>query len=248
MQFGDRSYGEEKEEVAKYGIEFMKELQKQGIISVIKHFPGHGAVNQDSHFFLPKIKMKMEQLEKEDMYPFEQAIKNGADSILMGHLIVKSETRELPASLSRKFITKYLRKKYHYRGLIITDDLKMKAIKFFYGTQKAVKKAFEAGNDVILFRISPDKQEQIINEIYDLVRQRDKQKIKRITNNNDSYDKLFRIIEDLADDSEKLEKVRDSLDSYIDKINIIGAYENEKFYKIRIINLILNCKKFPNWS
>lgn len=68
----------------------------------------------------------------------------------------------------------------------------------------------------------------------------DKQKIKLITSNNDSYDKLFKIIENLSNDSEKLEKVRDSLDSYIDKINIIGAYENEKFYKTRICR----CNKF----
>ena len=64
--------------------------------------------------------------------------------------------------------------------------------------------------------------------------ERGKQKIKKLTKNNDSYDKLFEIIENLSSDNEKLEKVRNSLDSYIDKINIIGAYENEKFYKIRI--------------
>ena len=62
----------------------------------------------------------------------------------------------------------------------------------------------------------------------------DKQKIKKLTENNDSYDKLFAIIKDLLNNSEKLEEVRNSLDSYIDKINIIGAYENEKFYKIRL--------------
>lgn len=62
----------------------------------------------------------------------------------------------------------------------------------------------------------------------------DRQKIKRLTRNNDSYDKLFAIIKDLSNNSEKLEEVRNSLDSYIDKINIIGAYENEKFYKIRL--------------
>ena len=60
----------------------------------------------------------------------------------------------------------------------------------------------------------------------------DKQKIERLTRDNDSYDKLFAIIEDLSNNSEKLEEIRNSLDSYIDKINIIGAYENQKFYKI----------------
>lgn len=75
--------------------------------------------------------------------------------------------------------------------------------------------------------------------------ERDKQKIERLTRNNDSYDKLFEAIEDLSNNSEKLEEVRNSLDSYIDKINIIGAYENQKFYKIGFsdaINLILECK------
>ena len=68
----------------------------------------------------------------------------------------------------------------------------------------------------------------------------DRQKLKGITRNNDSYDKLFAIIKDLSNNSEKLEEVRNSLDSYIDKINIIGAYKNEKFYKIRIFR----CSKF----
>lgn len=70
-------------------------------------------------------------------------------------------------------------------------------------------------------------------ELYSLT-EMDRQKIKRLTRNNDSYDKLFAIIKDLSNNSEKLEDVRNSLDSYIDKINIMGAYENEKFYKIRI--------------
>lgn len=72
----------------------------------------------------------------------------------------------------------------------------------------------------------------------------DKKRIKNLTKNNDSYEKLFNVIEELSSDTNKLEKVRDSLDSYIDKINIAGSYENEKFYKIGFsdaINLILEC-------
>ncbi len=70
--------------------------------------------------------------------------------------------------------------------------------------------------------------------------EKDKEKIKNLTKNNDSYEKLFGILEDLSNTPQNLEKVRNSLDSYIDKINIIGAYENEKFYKIRIFR----CSKF----
>ena len=155
---GDRSFGKDKEIVSKYGIITMQELQKNNVVSVIKHFPGHGATKQDSHNFLPIINKKMETMEKEDMYPFEQAIRNNADAILVGHLLIKNVTGIYPASLSRKFITKYLRKKYRYNGVIITDDLKMRAIKFFYGTKLSVRKAFEAGNDIIVFRFNKNEE------------------------------------------------------------------------------------------
>lgn len=72
--------------------------------------------------------------------------------------------------------------------------------------------------------------------------EKDKEKIKNLTKDNDSYEKLFGLLEDLSNNPQNLEKVRNSLDSYIDKINIIGAYENEKFYKIRIFR----CSKLNN--
>lgn len=162
---GDRCYGKTKEEVADYGIAFMKKLQEQGILSVVKHFPGHGATKKDSHYFLPMIKERIEYLENEDMYPFQQAIKNGAEAILIGHLLLRNVTGIFPASLSKKFITKYLRKKYRYNGLIITDDLKMRAIRLWYGAEFAVRKAFEVGNDVIVFRFSQEEERKAIDTV-----------------------------------------------------------------------------------
>lgn len=166
---GDRSYSDDKKKVAKYGVATMKELQKNDIISVIKHFPGHGATKQDSHYFLPIINESMKKIESEDMYPFEQAIENGADALLVGHLLIRGVTGIYPASLSRKFITKYIRRKYRYNGLIITDDLKMRAIKLFYGPDLAVKRAFEAGNDIIVFRFAEEEEKRVLNKIEDLV-------------------------------------------------------------------------------
>ena len=75
-----------------------------------------------------------------------------------------------PASLSRKFITKYLRAKYRYNGLVVTDDLKMRAIKFFYGPDTAVRKAFEAGNDIIVFRFNKDEEQRVLDKIESLVK------------------------------------------------------------------------------
>lgn len=162
---GDRCYGETKEEVASYGIVAMKKLQEEGILSVIKHFPGHGATKQDTHYFLPMIKEKIEILEKEDIYPFRQAIRNGAEAVLVGHLMIKNVTGIYPASLSKNFIGTYLRKKYKFNGLIIADDLKMRAIRFLYGEEFALRKAVEAGNDVVLFRFQKQEEKQAIEKL-----------------------------------------------------------------------------------
>jgi beta-N-acetylhexosaminidase len=219
---GDRCYGENKEEVTKYGIEVMKNLQIQGIIPVIKHFPGHGATKQDSHAFLPVIATKMEKLEKEDMYPFEQAIKSGADAILVGHLLIKNVTGVYPASLSRKFIYKYLRKKYKYNGVIVTDDLKMKAIKMIYGADRAVKKAFEAGNDVIVFRFSSVEEKRVIENIINLTK---KGKIKEYRINK-SVKRIIKLKEkyNIADNSEEdginVEEINDRIQEVRRKCNI----------------------------
>lgn len=162
---GDRCYGDNKEDVEKYGIEIMKQLQENKVISVIKHFPGHGLTKKDSHFRIPKVKEKIEILEKEDMQPFEMAIKNGADAIMVGHLIIKDIDKKYPASLSKKVIQKYLIEKNNYNGLIITDDMKMMAIRLHYNMKRAVKRAILAGNDIVMIGLQYNKIEKIIKYI-----------------------------------------------------------------------------------
>lgn len=151
---GDRCFGDNKDDVCKYGIEFMKKTQKQGVIPIIKHFPGHGATIQDSHMKLPIVKIKKEELAKEDMVPFEKAIENGADGIMVGHIMIKDMDSKYPASLSKKIIKTYLKEKYNYKGLIFTDDLKMLAIRLRYLPSTAAKLAIKAGNDVIMSGMS----------------------------------------------------------------------------------------------
>lgn len=164
---GDRAYSADVNIVSKYGIEYMKELQNKNVIPIIKHFPGHGLTIKDSHFILPIVKKDMPKLGKEDMLPFERAIKEGADALLVSHLLIKGETQNMPASMSRRFITKYIRKKYHYKGLIVTDDMRMKGIRILYGKNTPIKKAFYAGNDIILLKYQKDEKmiENIIKEI-----------------------------------------------------------------------------------
>ena len=205
---GDRCFGNDKEIVAKFGITSMKSLQEQGIISVIKHFPGHGATTKDSHYFLPIINKKIKTLETEDMYPFEQAINNGADCLLVGHLLIKHITGFYPASLSRKFISRHIRKKYKYNGLIFTDDLKMKAIKYIYGPVNSVIKAFKAGNDVVIFRFNKDEEKNAIEKVLKLVQHgkikenRINRSVKRIINLKQKYNVSDDMPEDVLDINE----------------------------------------------
>lgn len=177
MRFGNRCYGKNENEVCEFGIQVMKEIQKNNIISVIKHFPGHGATVLDSHFFLPTITTNIKNLEKKDMKPFEDAIKEKAEAIMVGHLLVKGVNNYLPVSLSKKFIVEYLRKKYRFRGLIITDDLKMKAIHFMYGPNLAMRKAFEAGNDMIMIG---SKETEVISAIKNISKLVEKGLIKQV--------------------------------------------------------------------
>lgn len=186
---GDRCYGENKEDVSKYGIEFMNELSKQGVLPVIKHFPGHGATTKDSHFNLPYVNIDKEILEKEDMYPFEKAIENGAEAIMVGHIVIKDIDSKYPTSLSKKIINDYLKEKNKFNGLIITDDLKMLAIRLRYSMSKAVELAINAGNNMVMIGLSYEEIEKVIHNTAKKV---EKGKISE-KSINESVDKIIKM-------------------------------------------------------
>ena len=219
---GDRCFGNDKESVAKYGVATMKALQEQGIVSVIKHFPGHGSTNKDSHYFLPIINKKIKELENEDMYPFEQAINNGADCLLVGHLLIKNVTGLYPASLSRKFISRYIRKKYKYNGLVFTDDLKMRAIRFLYGSTNSVVKAFKAGNDIIVFRFNKDEEQNAIEKVVKLTlsgkikENRINRSVKRIINLKEKY----RLSDDMPEETINIDDFNNEILSIREKCGL----------------------------
>lgn len=162
---GNRCFGRNKEDVSKYGIEVMSQMQKQGVLPAVKHFPGHGATLKDSHFILPVVDMPKEELENDDMVPFKNAIENGADAIMVGHIVVKDIDPKHPASLSKELIQKYLIDKYNFKGLIMTDDLKMLSIKLRYSRKRAVKLAINAGNNMVIIGTRYKNIIKLINSI-----------------------------------------------------------------------------------
>lgn len=213
---GDRCYGIDSKEVSKYGIEVMKAMQNEKVISTIKHFPGHGSTTKDSHFSIPKIKTDINNLEKEDMNTFKNAIQNGADMIMIGHLIIEDIDKKDPASLSKIIIKGYLKEKYNYKGLIITDDLKMMAIRLRYSMKKATYKAIQSGNDIIMIGLDYNIVKKVIKDTIKKVK-RNKINIERI---DESVSKILEIKEkyNITDNTANGCNIED-INNQIDKLN-----------------------------
>ena len=147
----DRSFGEDKYKVARYGVTYMKAMQNEGVLACAKHFPGHGDVSVDSHLDLPVINKSMQQLDSLELYPFEQMFNAGVGSVMIAHLYIPAidSTANTATSLSKKNVTGLLRNKLHYNGLTFTDALGMKGVaKFFPGGQIAAQSLI-AGNDML---------------------------------------------------------------------------------------------------
>jgi len=147
----DRSFGEDKYKVARYGVTYMKALQQEGVLACAKHFPGHGDVSVDSHLDLPVINKSMRQLDSLELYPFKKMFAAGVGSVMIAHLYIPAidSTANTATSLSKKNVTGLLRDQLHFNGLTFTDALGMKGVaKFFPGGQIAAQSLI-AGNDML---------------------------------------------------------------------------------------------------
>ncbi|MFT4094647.1 MAG: glycoside hydrolase family 3 N-terminal domain-containing protein [Niabella sp.] len=148
---GYRSFGEDKYRVARAGVAYMKGMQDAGIMACAKHFPGHGDVAVDSHLDLPVINKTRTQLDDLELYPFKEMIKEGVQSIMVGHLSVPSidNGKNRATSISKNAVDGLLRKELGFTGLTFTDALDMKGVaKYFPGGTIAVE-ALIAGNDML---------------------------------------------------------------------------------------------------
>jgi len=157
---GDRSFGEDRENVAQKGIAYMNGLQNAGVLACAKHFPGHGDTDKDSHYALPVIKHDWERLDSIEMYPFKKLIEQGVGSIMIAHLsmpaldnapIKAGSSMTIPTTLSKKVVTGLLKDSLQFKGLIFTDALNMKGVSSHFAPGDVDLKAFMAGNDVLLF-------------------------------------------------------------------------------------------------
>lgn len=152
---GKRAFGDTEEHVSKMVTAYVRGFITHGVQPVVKHFPGHGDTTQDSHFHLPKINTPLETLMERETRPFVKAFKSRCNLVMTAHIIVESVDQKLPATLSEKVLQGILRDQIRYRGLIVSDDMEMKAISDNFGEVEAAIMAIEAGCDILLYHTEP---------------------------------------------------------------------------------------------
>lgn len=161
-----RSFGEDKKEVADRAIQYMHGLQENGILSVAKHFPGHGDTHIDSHLDLPEVQHSKRRIAKVELYPFSRVFEMGIGATMTAHLKIPALQKEedLPGSLSERITTRLLRKDLDFEGLVFSDALNMQAVTKYVDEDEIDIKAFKAGNDILLFPRSVEKATQRIKQ------------------------------------------------------------------------------------
>ena len=162
---GDRSFGNNLEIVSELGIQTMKGIQSQNVISTIKHFPGHGDTSVDSHLDLPIVNKSLKELKELELIPFERAIDDGADVVMVAHILLPKLDKTNPASMSKAIMTDLLRDQLSFNGVIITDDMTMGAITEHFDIGKAAVESVKAGSDIILVGHNYNNVVEIISSL-----------------------------------------------------------------------------------
>jgi len=160
----NRSFGEDKYNVAAKSYEYMKGMQDKGVMACAKHFPGHGDTDTDSHLDLPIINHDLARLDSIELMPFRSLIKQGIGSVMVAHLNIPAfdDRKNRPTTLSHNAVTNILRNELAFNGLIFTDAMEMKGVTKHFKPGDADREAFLAGNDIILL---PENLEAGISSI-----------------------------------------------------------------------------------
>lgn len=202
---GDRAFGQTAEIVSAMGIGVFKGIKEEGVIPVIKHFPGHGDTITDSHIGLPVITHSWERLNNFEIVPFKHAIDNGADVVMVAHILLLQIDQEYPASMSDVVITNILRDRLKFQGVIITDDMTMGAIEENYNIDEAAVQSVKAGADIVLVGHNHENSVKVFNAL--------KEGVEKDNISIDKIDKsVYRIL--------KLKEKYNLKDSVIEDLNI----------------------------
>ena len=244
---GYRSFGQNKEKVSRFALEYLRGMNEVGVLGCLKHFPGHGNTSVDSHLGLPILEETLEQLLENELVPFIKGIENNVDSIMIGHLAVPAlnEGKNTSATLSKSIIEDLLRKQLGYEGLVISDALNMHSVSKLYEKKGQLEwEAFNAGNDVLCFaenvvegireilkNAKPERIEASFNRLWKL-----KQKTGILEGNtnpqgNFDYGKVSILNRKIADNC--ITKIKD-------KLTIMAVFDAKNRNKLAKISLYKN--------
>ncbi|MBB6729588.1 beta-N-acetylhexosaminidase [Cohnella zeiphila] len=162
---GDRSFGSSASLVASLGLPELEGIRGEGIIPVVKHFPGHGDTSVDSHLDLPVVNKTTQQLAKLEWIPFQAAIKDHVEAVMVAHILFPKLDADKPASLSAEIVGKLLRDQMNYDGVVFTDDLTMGAIVKHYTLAQAAVDAVLAGDDILLVGHGYDDERTVFDTL-----------------------------------------------------------------------------------
>jgi beta-N-acetylhexosaminidase len=166
---GDRSFSSEPQEVSRNALDLIRGLREEGVIPCGKHFPGHGDTSLDSHLQLPVVDSPLSRLEKIELVPFQSAIADGIEMLMTAHVLYPRVDSEYPATLSREILTGILRERLGYEGVVISDDLLMKAVSDRYGVSEAAKLFLSAGGDLVLICRSEEEQAETLEKLVKMI-------------------------------------------------------------------------------
>ena len=147
---GVRSFGSDPKNVTKMGLSLMNGFKAAGVISVVKHFPGHGDTSEDSHYKVPVVRDSFEQLQQVHLAPFAEAVKQGVPGVMTGHVLYPALDSQNIATFSKPILVDLLRHQMDFKGLVVTDSLDMQSATSFCTIAGCGVRALEAGADMIL--------------------------------------------------------------------------------------------------
>ena len=161
---GARAFGDDPEQVIRFGDAFARGLRSQGIVPTFKHFPGHGSTEVDSHLDLPAIDLDERTFRSRDLVPFARLLP-GAEALMTAHIIVRSLDPEHPATLSPRILTDLLRTEIGFDGVCFTDCMQMDAIAKSVGPTEGAVLALLAGADCVLISHSTELAVEAVERI-----------------------------------------------------------------------------------
>lgn len=215
---GSRSFGADVNVVSRLGLQTMKGLQAKSVVPVVKHFPGHGDTSVDSHLNLPVVNKTREELELLELLPFRMSIENGADAVMVAHILLPEIDAKSPSSMSSPIITNILRNELGFKGVVMTDDMTMAAITKHYEIGEASVNSVKAGSDIIMVAHDYDKISTVVKslkkavETGELTEQRIDLSVTRILKLKNKYE-----LQDISIEEPNLQKLNEELKLLLSK-------------------------------